>query len=357
MADFRLEPCEIFEPCDISSPEAKRKALAASPDAWVFRCKLCDATKAAAAAKCQNVHCKNCPRYQAKTANEITADEITADDTTSDDTTADYSAPEHIRATPSVHTEEQLDFHQPPDPESSLANDAHNANNAQKAKSGQEEGSGRFDEDVLAVTEEAGIELIQEKHRRANVSKDAAVPKRPPADGTGVCGLYGGCSLPRLHHGHCQVICSEKRVRDKPTAFVAGPQGRKLNEGAEEEKSGQKEQSGRVANETNTASPSDSLQKRFSMLVMCEFTPRSPSQLPTAQWTSYQELLRLIEPHATQTEVRHFGVGNLKQLIIQWYKDHPAFAGLAPAAWCKRCTKAARTQVYKFCFEYTPGGR
>ena len=29
------------------------------------------------------------------------------------------------------------------------------------------------------------------------------------------------------------------------------------------------------------------------------------------------------------------GPGNLKQLIIKWYKDHPAFAGLAVEQWCR----------------------
>ena len=76
------------------------------------------------------------------------------------------------------------------------------------------------------------------------------------------------------------------------------------------------------------------------------------------QWTSYKELLRLFEPHA---DVRKLGPGNLKQLITEWYKDDPAFAGLAVIKWCKKLTDydpdaPPRSQVYKFAFQYTPGG-
>ena len=54
------------------------------------------------------------------------------------------------------------------------------------------------------------------------------------------------------------------------------------------------------------------------------------------------------------------GPGNLRQLIIEWYKDDPTFAGLAQNAWCKRVKsnvpqeRTSGTHVYMFCFEYTP---
>ena len=55
------------------------------------------------------------------------------------------------------------------------------------------------------------------------------------------------------------------------------------------------------------------------------------------------------------------GPGNLKQLITKWYKDHPAFAGLAVKDWCRRLTTNINNThnepgcyVFKFCFEYTP---
>merc|ERR1712008_421414 len=84
------------------------------------------------------------------------------------------------------------------------------------------------------------------------------------------------------------------------------------------------------------------LQEKFEKLVMCD----------------YKQLLRLFEPHA---EVRQLGPGNLKQLITAWYKGHPAFAGLEVNKWCKKLTDndplvPPRSQVYKFSFEYTPGG-
>ena len=49
------------------------------------------------------------------------------------------------------------------------------------------------------------------------------------------------------------------------------------------------------------------------------------------------------------------------QSFGKWYKDHPAFAGLAVKDWCRRLTtninNAHNVQgcyVFKFCFEYTP---
>ena len=106
------------------------------------------------------------------------------------------------------------------------------------------------------------------------------------------------------------------------------------------------------------------LRQKFDELVMCDFTPRHPTDLPTSQWVSYPRLARLFQPHAP-SEVWHKGPGNLRQLIIEWYKDDPTFAGLAQNAWCKRVKSnvpqehpgtsgTSGRHVYKFCFEYTP---
>jgi len=77
--------------------------------------------------------------------------------------------------------------------------------------------------------------------------------------------------------------------------------------------------------------PTLNLQERFEMLVMVNYTPRPPTELPLAKWTSYKELVCLFEIHAP-TEVKHTGTGNLKQLITVWFEDHPAFAGACCAA-------------------------
>ena len=91
-------------------------------------------------------------------------------------------------------------------------------------------------------------------------------------------------------------------------------------------------------------------------------SPRHPKDLPTSQWVSYASLLQLFQPHAPM-DVWRTGPGNLKQLIIEWYKGDPTFAGLAPDAWCKRIASnelqdrpgsGKKHVFYKFCFEYTP---
>ena len=113
--------------------------------------------------------------------------------------------------------------------------------------------------------------------------------------------------------------------------------------------------------EINVAPTSSlTLREQFDTLVMVNYTPRSPTKLPMAQWASYRELLCLFEIHAPT--VRQTGPGNLKQLIIGWFKDHPAFAGLEAKKWCKKLTDndpqaPPRSQVFKFPFEYTPGGQ
>ena len=93
------------------------------------------------------------------------------------------------------------------------------------------------------------------------------------------------------------------------------------------------------------------------------FTPTHPSKLPTAQWVSYTKLFRVIESHA-EAKVWKQGPGNLKQLVIQWCQSYPAFAGLAPSAWCKRLKDhdqhealfGRQLTVWKFCFACTPAG-
>ena len=100
--------------------------------------------------------------------------------------------------------------------------------------------------------------------------------------------------------------------------------------------------------------PPSALQHRFQTLVMCNFTPRRPRELPTSRWVSLNTLYRLFEPH-NRGEVWLMGPGNLKQLITKWYKDHPAFAGLAVEQWCRRFTRdeaRAGVTVFKFCFEH-----
>ena len=94
------------------------------------------------------------------------------------------------------------------------------------------------------------------------------------------------------------------------------------------------------------------LQARFNALVMCNFTPRNPSELPPSRWVSYDTLFRLFEPYA-RAEVWQVGPGNLKQLITKWFQGHPVFAGLVPSVWCKRMSEEGRC-IYKFSFEYTP---
>ena len=97
------------------------------------------------------------------------------------------------------------------------------------------------------------------------------------------------------------------------------------------------------------------LQEKFATLVMCDFTPRNPSELPASRWVSYSHLFRLFEPHVP-AEVWLVGPGNLKCLITKWYQNRPAFLGLAPDAWSKRRKDQSRPEsyIYKFSFEYTP---
>ena len=110
--------------------------------------------------------------------------------------------------------------------------------------------------------------------------------------------------------------------------------------------------------QTNRVTRASALQQRFDAFVMCDFTPRSPRELPRPDWVSYQALFHLFQPHAP-TEVWLMGPNSLRVTIIKWYKSHPAFAGLEASAWCKRLTTidpqdGSSVYVYKFCFQYTP---
>ena len=96
------------------------------------------------------------------------------------------------------------------------------------------------------------------------------------------------------------------------------------------------------------------LKRKFDAFVMCHYTPRHPSKLPTRRWVSLNRLYYLIWPHAPM-DVWLKGPGNLKQLIADWYKGHPAFVGLGPDAWIKRLKRTGPPggkSGYQFCFAF-----
>ena len=104
------------------------------------------------------------------------------------------------------------------------------------------------------------------------------------------------------------------------------------------------------------------IQSIFMTRVMCDFTPRRPRSLPTWKWASLeQQLVDRLQLHAPR-EVWQLGPNSLRQLITEWYKEHPAFAGLPYSAWGKRLKDMdpqahPRSLVFKFSFEYTPAGQ
>ena len=107
-----------------------------------------------------------------------------------------------------------------------------------------------------------------------------------------------------------------------------------------------------------SAKPQMTLREKFATHVMYDFTPRPPGDLSKSQWVSYKRLVSLFQPYAP-TEVWQHGPGNLKQLITDWYKEHPAFAGLEATKWCKLlkdkdAKPGSSSMVSKFSFEYTP---
>ena len=103
-----------------------------------------------------------------------------------------------------------------------------------------------------------------------------------------------------------------------------------------------------------------SLREIFAMHVMCDFTPRNPRKFHTLKWATLEQLILLLQPYAP-SEVARFGPQNLRQFITEWYKEHPAFAGLSFSEWGKRLKDLhplahPRSLTYKFCFEFTPRG-
>ena len=76
------------------------------------------------------------------------------------------------------------------------------------------------------------------------------------------------------------------------------------------------------------------LKERFAQHVMCRYTPKRPSEFQLSLWVSSRRLINLLQPHAP-TEVLQLGPQKLTQLIIEWYKDHPAYKDLAFSSWCR----------------------
>jgi len=104
-----------------------------------------------------------------------------------------------------------------------------------------------------------------------------------------------------------------------------------------------------------------SLKEIFAVHVMCDYTPRDPKSLPTSRWATLGELVSKLQQHAPM-EVLKLGHQNLRQMITEWYKLDPAFAGLAYSAWGKRLKDNtpdahARSLLFKFCLEHTPAAK
>ena len=114
----------------------------------------------------------------------------------------------------------------------------------------------------------------------------------------------------------------------------------------------------KAASET-TAGQGASLQEVFVTHVMCDYTLRSPRELPMSKWASCARLLAQLQEHAP-SETSQLTPDQLKQRITGWY--HPAYAGLSFNQWGKRLKDRsnphprARHTVFHFPFEYTPRG-
>ena len=103
-----------------------------------------------------------------------------------------------------------------------------------------------------------------------------------------------------------------------------------------------------------------SLKEIFTMHVAPDFTPRAPKAFHTLKWATLEELILRLQQHAP-AEVARLGPQNLRQLITEWYKGHPVFAGLCFSEWGKRLKDLhphahPRSLTYKFSLEFTPGG-
>ena len=103
-----------------------------------------------------------------------------------------------------------------------------------------------------------------------------------------------------------------------------------------------------------------SLKEIFTMHVAPDFTPRVPKAFHMLKWATLEELILRLQQHAP-AEVARLGPQNLRQLITEWYKGHPTFAGLSFREWGKRLKDLhphahPRSLTYKFSLEFTPGG-
>ena len=107
---------------------------------------------------------------------------------------------------------------------------------------------------------------------------------------------------------------------------------------------------GAAANGSSTCS---TVEDKFSMHVLCNYTPRVPGELPMKRWVSCAQLLCQLQPHTPAED-------NVRQLIMNHFNDHPAFAGHPFHAWCKMLKDndapagGGRKNVMKFSLEYTP---
>eukprot|EP00964_Phaeocystis_antarctica_P003658 scaffold1967_cov60-Phaeocystis_antarctica.AAC.1 len=103
------------------------------------------------------------------------------------------------------------------------------------------------------------------------------------------------------------------------------------------------------------SSACSTVEEKFAMHVICNYTPRAPGELPMKRWVSCAQMLRQLQPHAPAEDY-------IKQLITDHFKDHPAFAGHPFHAWGKKLKDynapdgGGRTTVMKFSLEYTPTG-
>ena len=94
-----------------------------------------------------------------------------------------------------------------------------------------------------------------------------------------------------------------------------------------------------------TAPGGSTLKERFARHVMWRYTPLRPSEMQTSLWVSCGHLIDLLQPHAP-TEVLQLGPKRLAQLIIEWYKDHPAYAGLPYSSWCKNLRDKSKPHAH-----------
>eukprot|EP00964_Phaeocystis_antarctica_P086577 scaffold54852_cov57-Phaeocystis_antarctica.AAC.1 len=125
---------------------------------------------------------------------------------------------------------------------------------------------------------------------------------------------------------------------------------------------------------------------------MCDYRPRVPKEFPKAKWVTIGQLISRLRKHAPaelfdaatddlgrpprrapkgqaqpegfrQLIIAWLGLGlrlALGQLIVEWLKDHSAFAGLPYSAWCKRLKDNSpeahsRSLAFRFSRKYVQG--